>query len=229
MHLPKPPREPHHFSSVREEERRDNRRGRAEQGRRHERQGARDDAAQNKSSQSRGSCNARPFSWPSIHDDDDEDYHHPGQGDAKFSEGYWGIQEVRREHTRSPPCRNYGSTRGSLHDLGKHVAVDTGGVNLDAFMPPAEKLSKSQLQALFTVRAHGPKTTLRDKVLSTTNTTNPLTAQMNREACLTDAEAYVLKATHLAARLGIKGTAAGEQAWSDIVPVKHVFSRLPTA
>nr|CAB3486185.1 unnamed protein product [Digitaria exilis] len=228
MRLPKPPREPQYPSSARDEERHDKYRGRTEKQQGHH--DGRDDTSRSKAGQSRGSCNDRPFSWPTRHDDDDdEDYHHPGQGDAKFSEGYWGVGEVRRERTRSPPRRNYGDHKGRHIDLGNRTGAGAAGVRLDVLMPATQNLSKEQLQALFAVRAHRLKTDLHNKVLSSTPSADPSTVQVNKEAWLEEAEAYVTKATHLATMLGIEAAAAGEQAWSETIPVKHAFDRLWTS
>nr|CAB3462527.1 unnamed protein product [Digitaria exilis] len=159
----------------------------------------------------RGSCNDRPFSWPSRDetDDDEDDYTHPGLGDDKYSDAYWGVAAVRRERMRSPPRRGYNSNQ-RRHGTG---TMDAGGpINLNALMPDAKSLSTGQLQALFAVRAHDLKMRLQDEVLMPPPSRTVSVSQVSKETWLGDANDYINKACFLAEQLGIGAPNAGEEA-----------------
>lgn len=214
-----------------------------------------EEGCDDRTSRGRGSCNDRPFHWPSQHDDDeDDDYEHPGQGGQTYSDDYWGITPVRRERSRSPPCWDHGNDRGRRHGSG----IANGG-NLNAFMPNTTLMNASQLQALFAVRAHDLRSRLHNEVTEHPCSSNPSAPQGDKDAWLADAYEYINKATALAMRLGIVSN-EGEQAWSALsptpaavnvasaatetprrkeaehggsnwsatIPVKHVFTRLST-
>lgn len=78
-------------------------------------------------------------------------------------------------------------------------------------------------------QANALKTYMNEQVLAAPATTNHLILDAKKQYCKIGADDYIRKASWFADRLGFDDTSTGEKAWSEPVPLPHVFSMLRAA